>query len=100
MTNRYVTSPRIPHFTRYRCVGEETKYVVKEGAKGTAPHAKKNKDTTTHVGKQAYKDEPHPYPHSSIDSKHREVQEDGEKETKGMGWPWTMGKQWYAEQVC
>ena len=41
MTNKYVTIPCILHFPRYTCVHEETKYVVKEGAKGTT-HARKN----------------------------------------------------------
>ena len=42
MTNKYVTTPCILHFPRHTCVGEETKYVVKEGAKGTTRHAKTN----------------------------------------------------------
>ena len=46
MTNKYVTTPCILHIPRYTCVGEETKYVVKEGAKGTTPHAKKNDEPT------------------------------------------------------
>ena len=41
---------------------------------------KNEQQTTTHVIKHAYKHEPHPYPHSSIDSKHREVHDDGDKE--------------------
>ena len=30
------------HIHRYTCVDEKTKYVAKEGAQGTTPHAKKN----------------------------------------------------------
>ena len=69
MVHKYVTSPCIPHLPRYKCVGEETKYLVKEGAKGTTPHAKTNNETTAHVVKHAYIHEPRPYPHSSIDAK-------------------------------
>ena len=62
VTKRYVTSPCILHIPRYTCVGEETKYVVKEGAKGTTPHAKKEeRRTNTHVIKHAHKHEPQPY---------------------------------------
>ena len=96
MTNKYVTSPCIPHFPRYKCIGEETEYVVKDGAKGTTPHAKPNNKTAAHVVEHAYKHEPHPYPHFSVDSKHREVQEDGDKVKKKsevMGWPRTKEKQ-------
>ena len=30
------------HIHRYTCVDEKTRYVAKEGAQGTTPHAKKN----------------------------------------------------------
>ena len=30
---------------RYTCVDEKTKYVAKEGAQGTTPHAKKNDES-------------------------------------------------------
>ena len=30
------------HIHRYTCVDEQTKYVAKEGAQGTTPHAKTN----------------------------------------------------------
>ena len=40
----YVTTPCILHFPRYTCVGEETKYFVKEGAKRTTLHAKLNNE--------------------------------------------------------
>ena len=43
MANKYVTSPCNP---RNMCVGEEAKYVVKEGAKGTTPHTTTNNETT------------------------------------------------------
>ena len=86
MTNKYVTSPCNSHFPHYRCVGEETKYVVKEGAKGTTPHAKKNNETA-HTLKHAYKHKPHPHPHSFVDCKHRKVHEDGDKvKKKGKGY--------------
>ena len=60
MANKYVTSPCTPYIPRYMCVGEETKYVVKEGAKGTTPHTRAKSDTTAHVVKHAYIHEPRP----------------------------------------
>ena len=58
---------------------------MKEGAKGRTSHAKANNETTTHVIKQAYKHKPDPYPHFSIDFKHREVREDGGKKAESYG---------------
>ena len=42
--NQLCYGPMYPtyHIHRYTCVDEKTKYVAKEGAHGTTPHAKKN----------------------------------------------------------
>ena len=66
MTNKYVTTPCILHFPRYTCVGEETKYVLKEGAEGTTPHAKPNHHTRHKACAQTQTTPI--YPHSSIPS--------------------------------
>ena len=60
MANKYVTSSCVPDLPCYKCVREETKYVVKEGAKETTPHTKTNNETTAHVVKHAYIHEPRP----------------------------------------
>ena len=50
---------------RYIYADEKTKYVAKEGAQGTTPHAKKKKKkerrTATHVKRRARKHKPQPY---------------------------------------
>ena len=69
MTNKYVTARCIPHYPRYICIGVETKYVAKEGAKGTTPHTKINNETTARVMNHAYIQSPRPYIHMSIDAK-------------------------------
>ena len=69
MANKYVTSTCIPHHVPYICVGEKTKYVAKEGARGTTPQTKPNIQTTARVIKHAYIHEPRPYVHMSIDAK-------------------------------
>ena len=86
---------------RYIYVDEKTKYVAKEGAQGTTPHAKKKKKkerrTATHVKRHARKHKPQPYiSHifSSIGPDRREKKKKKfHKSAKGMGRPRTKGKQ-------
>ena len=99
MTNKYVTTPCILHFPRYTCVGEENKVCCEGGRQRDNTARKNQQQTTTHVIKHACQREPHPYPHSSIESKHREVQDDGKKKAKCMGRPLSIGKQWYGKQL-
>ena len=72
---------------RYTYVDEKTKYVAKEGAQGTTPHAKKKeRRTATHVRRHARKHKPQPYiPHiySSIGPDRREIHEK-KKSTKAQ----------------
>ena len=69
MTNKYVTSPCIPHHPRYICIGVETKYVAKEGTEGATPQTKTNNETTARAMNHAYIHMPCPYIHMSIDAK-------------------------------
>ena len=105
---------------RYAYVDEKTKYVAKEGAQGTTPHAKKKKKerrTATHVKRHARKHKPQPYIpdiYSSIGPDRREKKKNPQKR-KRYGAATDKGetmkrrtrerspttrKQRYGEQVC
>ena len=73
------------HIHRYTCVDEKTKYVAKEGAQGTTPHAKKR--TTNHHARQKACPQTQTTtiypPYSSIGSDHREIHDEKKQQQKG-----------------
>ena len=106
MATKYVTAPCVIHIVSTATYTWKTKYVAKEGAQGTTPHAKKKKKerrTATHVKRHARKHKPQPYiPHiySSIGPDRREKKKKKfHKSAKGMGRPQTKGKQGKGEQA-
>ena len=84
---------------RYAYVDEKTKYVAKEGAQGTTPHAKKKKRTTNRHARQKARPQTQttniypPYLFLHRPRPPREKKKKIHKSAKGMGRPRTKGKQ-------